>query len=477
MASYLDNGSVKNLRLTCRLFGALKLRIDRVFITPNTKDIQTLYAIAESDVYRPKVVEVIYDDAWVENPLQDYSSMESLPFPQTRNFHMSHRLYKTDTGSRFKRRRGQCPEDRSSSSTSKCRMMLMTEQEDNIARGVDAEALRYALGHFPALQRITVTPATSGLHCAPLYETPANRAASLVTNGPKPVDRASRTRGHGAYARPWGEDRKRWRGYNMVTKLLAEEKHHRVSEFVIDTHFSYKGLNCRLFEQPCDEYHDFKAILQQQPGLKKLQLSLHISGQERQDLDWSAFNNHLLRDALAEASQLEHFSMETDWQTSVMERSVCPPTLQTFLPIERWAGLQHFRLHSFPLRSANLISALSQLTSLQSLELAFLYLCEREDNHHDLLNGMRGTLRLHERPVRPKVRLGVPLHQAQVSAPGFHPDSSDLSPSKLAVWLDREVEAFFYSGGENPFAAGKNALVRAMGVVKDAFDPGVCETL
>ncbi|KAL7918392.1 hypothetical protein ACQKWADRAFT_245452 [Trichoderma austrokoningii] len=478
-ARHLDNRSLKSLRLTCRLFGALKLRINRVFITPNTKDIQTFYAIAESDVYRPKVVEVIYDDAFVGGSLQYYSSMAAshttnsntnqppLESRPRENVGGTNRVFGIDNGSRFKCRRAQRPDDVPRFTTE-----IKSEQEENIEKGLDADALRYALRHLPALQRITVTPATSE-HTAPLYETPARRAAlPFELNDPTLFDWAFwRGGGHGTFVKPWEEDKPRWRGYNMVTKLMAEEKqHHHVSEFLIGTHYLYKGLNCRLFEQACEEYDNFQTILQQ-PNFKKLQLSLHVRGEDQRQ--WAAFRNNLLRNAIAEASQLEQFSMETDWERDIRRRNIQPPRLRTFLPIERWAGLQHFRLAKFPLRSADLISTLSKLTGLQSLELVFLNLCEG-DNYHDLLNGMRGTLQLHKRVVQPTVRLGIPIPVPAFDLPvsDSYDSTMDCLHTGRAIWIDREVEAFLYQDGENPFVAGEDTLARVMGVVKDDFDPG-----
>lgn len=340
---------------------------------------------------------------------------------------------------------------------------LGNEQVHNIDTEVDARAFRHALLHFPQVRKITVTPAAHGCPFTPLYETPTIRTIPLGMNYPIPRSWPTR-RGDNPvmYAAPWEEEKEIWRGYNVVTKILAEEKqHHRVSELLIDAHYIHTGLSCRLFEHPCEEYFNFQTILQQ-PNFKKLQLSLHVHGQELPDINWAAFRSTLLRNAIAEASQLEHFSMETNWDMDIVDRRTQPPTLQTFLPIDRWAALQHFRLWNFP-RSANLISTLSQLTGLRSIELGFLDLYEG-DNYHDLLNDMRGLLQLHRRPVRPKVRLAIPI-----------PDPNTSSRSNYirgrAIWLDEEVEGFLYRDGANLFVPGEDNLVHTMGVVKDAFDP------
>lgn len=477
IVGFLDNRSIKSLRLTCRLFGTLKLRLKRVFISPYSADIRTFYAIAASDVYRPDIVEVVYDDAYVGHLLRDGVSIHTLPpldsmymstdpmWSRTElqaNERETERRFGNNVGALPKRIRKAQRAGRKISGEDATQFWLRLEKEQmrNVIVGADATAFRYALRHLPALQTITVTPAAHGVPFVPLYETPLIRSIPFGMNYPFPRGWPTRRGGYPIrLTERWEEDKAIWRGLNIVTKILAEEKQrHHVSEFFIDAHYLNTGLTCNLFKQECEEYHNFRTVLQQ-PNFKKLQLSLLVAEQERMDMRWPAFRTGLLRDAIAEASQLEHFSMETDWDTNP---AVQPPTLKTFLPIEQWAGLKHFRLWNFPLRSADLVSTLSRLTGLQSLELGFLYL-NQQDNYHDLLNAMRDTLRLHERSVRPKVRLGIPI--------------PDLTHSRWdylrgrAIWLDEEVEAFLYRGGENLFHPGKDTLARVVGVVKDAFDP------
>ncbi|KAM0449778.1 hypothetical protein ACHAO4_007075 [Trichoderma viride] len=477
IVSYMDNRSIKNLRLTCRLFGSLKLHINRVFISPYSIDIQTFYDIATSDVYRPGIVEVVYDDAFLGYPLDDGDSLDTLPESDSmyistdpmwlqlemhENVRQTDRRFGNDIGVLPKRLRKatRAGDKISREDTSQYWLKLEKDQVQNILMGVDAKAFRYALQHLPALRTITVTPAAHGFLFSPLYETPLIRSLPFGMNYPLPRGWPIRYgRNPIRLTKPWEVDKAMWRGYNMVTKTLVEEKqHHHVSEFLIDAHYLHTGLSCHLFERECEEYDNFRTILQQ-PNFKKLQLSLLAAGQESINVRWPAFRNNLMRDAIAEASQLEYFSLETDWDIG---RIVQPPTLATFLPIERWADLKHFRLWNFPLRSADLISTLSQLTGLQSLELGFLDLYGT-DNYHDLLDEMRDTLRLHERSVRPRVRLGIPV-----------PDPTHSRSDYLrgrAIWLEKDLEAFLYRGAENLFNAGKDTLARGMGVVKDAFDP------
>lgn len=181
------------------------------------------------------------------------------------------------------------------------------------------------------------------------------------------------------------------------------------------------------------------------------------------EYSWTAFRQSLLRNALAKTSQLEHFSLETGmnnfgYAPNRHTHHERPPALQTFLPIDCWTRLQHFRLWNFPVDSADLISTLSRLPALQSLELGFLSM--GSGTQRQLLEDMRDTLRWHERLTQPKVKIAV----------------SELSPSRQlqgrAIWIDEQVENFLYHGGENPFEDKAYDKVRYdMGVVRDAYDP------
>ncbi|OAQ69354.1 F-box-like domain-containing protein [Purpureocillium lilacinum] len=59
----LSNRELKNLRSTSRFFSTVTLRIHRVFLSPNPRNVDVFLAIANHDAYRSKVVEIIYDNA------------------------------------------------------------------------------------------------------------------------------------------------------------------------------------------------------------------------------------------------------------------------------------------------------------------------------------------------------------------------------------------------------------------------------
>ncbi|KAM0257677.1 hypothetical protein ACHAQJ_004242 [Trichoderma viride] len=333
---------------------------------------------------------------------------------------------------------------------------LLRQQDEVVASGADVEALRYGLRRFPALLRVTVTPSVHGWLFPPLYETPMIRAFPHGFNYPIPRGWPTRRAGEvSTFAAPWRDTKERWRGCNIVAEVLAQEQqHHRVSEFLIDSHYLNSGLNCLIFEEPSQEYLNLLSILRQS-NLKKFHLSLYVDGQSQEGPNWSSFRTNLLRNALAEASQLEQFSMATSWNEYVYNEEEPPLALRKFLPVDCWTGLQHFGLWKFPVHPADLISTLSQLPGLQSLELGLLTIYRGSD--FELLNDMRNSLCWHERLERPKVKYAIPIPGKNIQG--------------RAIWLDEEVENFLYRDGENPFDAENDQVGYWVGIIRDAYDP------
>jgi hypothetical protein len=60
------------------------------------------------------------------------------------------------------------------------------QQESVLLTHADIDALKYGITRFPALKRITITPATHGFLYTPLYETPMIRAFPYGFNYPIP---------------------------------------------------------------------------------------------------------------------------------------------------------------------------------------------------------------------------------------------------------------------------------------------------
>ncbi|PTB41297.1 uncharacterized protein TrAFT101_010085 [Trichoderma asperellum] len=469
--SSLNNRAIKNLRLTCRRFAAIAaLRINRVFLSANPLNIQVFRAIADHDVLRHKIVEIIYDDARLWRSAVDAAEAREPTEPgfTWRQFPSDMEWFESERDENIENICGRlgCDDPRRPEHVARARraraelslgesweyyQVLLRQQEEVITSGADADALRYGLQRFSSLRKVTVTPATHGWLFSPLYETPMIRAFPYGFNCPIPrawpyvIDTT-------IHAAPWENEKARWRGFNLVTKILAEEQHN-VSEYEIDGHYLGTGLNCRLFDRRCEEYDDFVSVLRL-PNFKKLKLSLFVDGQDF--VDWSAVCNGLLRKALAEATQLEHVSIAMGWDPDGREQL---PELRRFLPIECWPKLQHFELWHVAVETAELLSVISQLPDgLLSLQLNMLVI-SHADGYRDLLNEMRD--KLHWGEQRPHTRVIMAA-------------STDDHTRGRAIWVEKEIDDFLKRGGINPFENNGQELFTpcyGMGVVRDVFDP------
>ncbi|KAK6214583.1 hypothetical protein LQW54_004305 [Pestalotiopsis sp. IQ-011] len=72
----VDNKTIKSLRATCCFFSRVaSLRLSRVFISPNPRNVEIFVAIARHEVYRHQITEIVWDDAALyEVPTEDDDS-------------------------------------------------------------------------------------------------------------------------------------------------------------------------------------------------------------------------------------------------------------------------------------------------------------------------------------------------------------------------------------------------------------------
>ncbi|KAK5994469.1 hypothetical protein PT974_04944 [Cladobotryum mycophilum] len=441
------------------LFSTLaSLRINRVFLSPNPRNIEVFRAVANHAELRHRIVEIIYDDARLLRSAEEAIHQAHYDDHDDWNNDVDlewFRLARDENLRTLKARRfmdADFPHHNAMAQEVAAEMPLgeswvyyqsLVREDDNvIATGADIEALRYGPRRFPSLRMVTVTPATHGWLFSPLYKTPMIREFPYGFN--YPIPRGWPTFGDADIpieAKSWAIETEavKWRGYRVVTRVLAEEReHHHVSELLIDSNQLYTGLNCHLFEQSCEEYTNLVSILQQ-PGFSHIHLSLLIRAQEGEDEDWSAFRSGLLRDSLAQAVDLKHISLATNLNPdsdAVLDYGVEPPLLRTIFPIDHWPHLQHFGLWNFIMKQVDLLAFLSALPpTLRSLDLGFLTIMD--GHHRRLLSEMRSTLGWRGRPMQPRVSIVTAV--APVLRVG------------RAIWLEEEVNDFLYRDGKNPF--------------------------
>uniref|UniRef100_A0A0D2YE86 F-box domain-containing protein n=1 Tax=Fusarium oxysporum (strain Fo5176) TaxID=660025 RepID=A0A0D2YE86_FUSOF len=298
--SVFEADDIKNLRVTCSAFHeALPLHFDRVFISANSLNIDVFNEIASHETFRHQVSEIIWDDARLR------------------------------MGPELEQERQEYEEDGN-------------DPEDAAAEN-----------------------ATHGRLWQPLYRTPMVRAFPPGFDYPLPQAWPSfddeklidalpwvSEDGNDPYQNTYGAEctaeayRAKWCGFRLVTRALVECEDRTITELVIGVNKIQSGLNCRIFDQRSTEYDDFVAFLKR-PGFRYL--GLHLFTGLLEDNDWVSYNTGHLHDALAQATDLEHFSLRTSMEVSHgapqqlvpdVEGHVFP--VRTIFPIDHWPHLRHF---------------------------------------------------------------------------------------------------------------------------------------
>lgn len=207
------------------------------------------------------------------------------------------------------------------------------------------------------------------------------------------------------------EYRAKWRGFRVVLRTLVECcSDHNVTELIIGGAEILTGVNCRIFDQPCQEYDDLVTMLQR-PGFRRLDLDLFMGLNDLHD--WKSFRSGLLRKALSEAKGLRHISIRAT--TNIVHGKAIPSLfpvvpdgpfpLRTVFPIRCWPKLEHFGISNIVVTQEDLLSFLAALPyctrSVELSNLAWADEGEEDDedeeadeggNYHSLLNEMRTRL-------------------------------------------------------------------------------------
>lgn len=204
----LSNRGFKNLRLTSRFFSTVSLRIRRVFLSPNPRNIDVFLAIANHDTYRSRVVEIIYDDARLPRSAAEAGSASDpgyyhgwdLPTAEEDNltwfakcreeniFTLNGRRGQDVARPDHTARLRQCDAEMPLIESWAYYQQLVRQQDEILQSGADIAALAYALSRFPSLRRVTITPAAHGFLFNPLYATPMIREFPVGFNYPSRVD-------------------------------------------------------------------------------------------------------------------------------------------------------------------------------------------------------------------------------------------------------------------------------------------------
>ncbi|KAH7203302.1 hypothetical protein BKA60DRAFT_656597 [Fusarium oxysporum] len=464
--SLLEADDIKKLRVTCSAFHkALPLHFDHVFISANSLNIDVFNAIASHETFRHQVSEIIWDDARLrmgpelEQERQEYeedgNDPEDAAAENVYPFWFKKGRYDYGDSSPYV-----YPDVYLGIEESWAYYKgLLDDQRQVLSSNADIEAFKYGLKRFTSLKRVTVTPATHGKLWQPLYRTPMVRAFPPDGNDP--------------YQEIYGAEctaeayRAKWRGFRLVTRALVECEDRTITELVIGGNGIQSGLNCRIFDQRSTEYDDFVALLKR-PGFRYL--GLHLFTGLLEDNDWVSYKTGLLHDALAQATDLEHFSLRTSMEVSHgapqqlvpdVEGHVFP--MRTIFPIDHWPHLRYFRISHMLVDLDDFIDLLATLPpSLRSIELIHVALGSPEQGYDDLLRAMRDILDWSSRPAqeRPKVHMMVSALHDHVQGEGKF------------VEVDDVVHSYLYENGDNPFEDDKYVIWPGQGgVQRDIFNP------
>lgn len=444
--SELPKGDIKQLRLSCSFFRDIaRPRFVRVFLSANPLNVKVFLAVADHNVFRNDVREIIIDDARLSCPSFSSSAVVPQWFEDARSGNI-----------RQRDRRRNCSKEHQEppmpSADAWAYYLDLKQQQDEVVKSAaDVHALQHGLRSFPNLSRITITPAAHGWLNMPAYPTPMIRAFPHGFNYFLP--RGWPHSGEKSYESPFLDDeisKGQWRGLGMVLQALAAPRlEHQISEFVVDTRTLDTGLPDRIFARESEAFKSFSATLRI-PGLRHLDLAFCVSRDigERERPMFVNFESGLLRQSLCNAVEIEHFRLRTDFMTghgrhderardrSFPSRSV---SLRNILPVEKWSCLKHFGLSGFYINQHDLVSILAALPdTLRSVELSFLYFACGQGDHRALLSEMRSALAWGNRPVydRPIVSIGMEYWLIQLGR---------------VVWVREEVGAFLYGDGPNPF--------------------------
>ncbi|KOS38368.1 hypothetical protein ACN38_g10818 [Penicillium nordicum] len=481
IVSFLPNKDVKSLRLTCKALGEISpFSSSRVFLSANSLNIQVFRAVADHPKFRHEIKEIIWDDARVVfapltwqtgHPIIDPEYIEINPNEgcpiwfkeecEVNRYRMKHRKYRDVDRPDHVARQHQMDAQMPLKACWEYYRQLRDDQTSVIGSEDDKKAFLYGLERFPRLKRVTVTPAAHGWLFAPLYETPMIRAFPYGLNYPIPRGWQCDPIGcRVVEPLPWleaTEDYKElWRGARIVLRLLSQAEKHNVSELSFDSRHLHTGLNFLIFDQPCEEYNQFAAIIKR-PSFRHLHLSL-LTGSNGH---WTGFQSGLFCQAVGQAKKLTHIHLSTTFNSGSHSLMGDPPIpLKEVLPIKEWPNLSHLALSRFSVDTSELMDILKLAPcSLRSLDLEFIEFPFDDLCLTGLLERMREGLDWTERdqPLKPTVTIAMEGHR--------------IWPGRF-IRLSDEVASFLYGPGENPLdGADTRSPKDGYGTNHDLFEP------
>ncbi|KAH8724896.1 hypothetical protein GQ44DRAFT_617171 [Phaeosphaeriaceae sp. PMI808] len=423
----LSKLDIKRLRLASKYLAAnVDLRIQRVYISPNRANLDCLQKILDHPRYRHQVLEIIWDEAQLEefpdldsfrnaiaidekNTRSDIEHMlkasslghhddsaESAAFEHDDFFDESGRLTDVAKGIilRFDNQVSRAIIAKNATVMSiedsyKIYQMLYWQEQGIMKQGFDEIALRHVLAMCPNLETVILTSEVwRPWHLEPVFHTPFYRSLPPGFRKPSvwpwlgqvpsniPFQGTSRRNTNNRTISDPNEALPRdWRGYSIVVSTLISTLNPQISEFIIYAGNETTGISHQLFATPNLDFTNTMTMAQTLP-LKRLKLSINSFGG---NWDYTTGQTHKstyltstqLHAFLSATHNLEHLdlSLNTTRRRSTDHIDHVPAPIQNIIPHALLPRLKFLALRNALVDFTSLFNMFCAMTSAQHINL------------------------------------------------------------------------------------------------------------
>ncbi|OBS23459.1 hypothetical protein FPOA_04008 [Fusarium poae] len=467
IARFLANRDIKSLRLTSSSLRArFTLCLKRVFISASPRNLKVVKEVADHEVFRHGVTEIIWDESefqYTSSKLRtcDWDWGYYLDSCREDICELAGGWTNADLTGR--------PDDATrqlaaAMSRDECEQLyseLADEEECILKSGEDIKVFEYALDRFPLLRRVTISTKAHGRLFMPMYETPMIRSFPYGFVYHLPDLSGQSVYGYDS-SLLWEDEQSgnrpkytvHRRGVCSSLRMLARHERHKVSEFIIEDLTRINWIPVSKFDNKGYALADLKSLIQR-PGFSRL----HLFADDPKG-----------HEILEKVENLRSLRICGRWSDAYLQFPRC--VMQS---------LQNLELDKLELEAHNFMTFVGPLNSLRSLQLRYAifsrqYGVEEETdpnptgNPHEFLNALKENDWC-SRSSRPKVTIELV-------------DGSWYEGQMLR--LDSDVDEFLYENGENPFVPDKfevfhghsyfvsqdmDKICEGKGIEVDEYDP------
>jgi hypothetical protein len=416
----LSRLDIKRLRLANKYLATnVDLRIISVYVSPNRTNLDFLRKILEHPRYRFQVVELVWDDAQLdeyadidnfraallidENMFQ--MEIERLLRNLSREAHednmvsgaFEHDEFFTEDGKLTEVAKGmllRCGDQPSRDIIARYATMMSVEENYAIydqlyreeqeikKRGLDAAALQNALRACPNLQRIVLTSEVwRPWNLDPLYHTPFLRSLPPGFRKPsvwpwldyRPQSTPAQSAHRDSIMKATISNQSNslpseFRGYSIIISSLISTPSPQISEFIIYSGHETAGISHQLFATPNLDYENTFAMARAVP-IKRLVLSFNSYGADH-TTEHSYLASTQLNIFLHSLAHLQHLDLSPNCLARREPRSITPgPFSASHFSLQLLARLKTFALRNAQITHDDLLHIIKNMTSAQHITL------------------------------------------------------------------------------------------------------------